>query len=48
MTKRIGSSLQPDLHAFGGGADFGIVVLGVGDHFVDDGVGMVGIVMVED
>src|SRR5579864_9646548 len=40
--------LQHDLHALAGGADFGIVVARVGDNFVDDDVGVVGIVVVED
>ena len=40
--------LQLDLHPLGGGADFGIVAAGVGDDFVDDGVGVVGVVMVEN
>ena len=33
---------EADLHAFGGGTDFGVIILGVGDYFVYDGVGMVG------
>ena len=40
--------LQFDFHAFGGGADFGVVVEGVFDYVVDDRVGVVGVVVVED
>ena len=40
--------LQADLHAFGGGADFGVIILRVGDYLVDDDVAVVGIVMVEN
>jgi hypothetical protein len=40
--------LQLDFQAFGGGPDFGVVVEGVFDHFVDDRVGVVGVVVIED
>jgi hypothetical protein len=40
--------LKLDFHAFGCGAHFGIVILRVGDDLVDDGVSVVGIVVVED
>jgi len=39
---------EANLHAFGGGADFGVIILRVGDYFVDNGVGVVGIMMVEN
>ncbi len=39
--------LQLDLHPFSGGAYFGIVVSGFVDDLVDDGVGVIGIVMEE-
>ena len=40
--------LELDLHPLGGGADFGIVITGIFDDRVDDGVGVLGIVMVEN
>src|SRR5580698_1655519 len=40
--------LRFNFHAFGGGANFGIVVARFGDDLVDDGVGVVGVVMEKD
>src|SRR5581483_9462045 len=40
--------LQQDFHAFSGGAHLGIVIACVGDHFIHDDVGVVGIVMIEN
>jgi hypothetical protein len=43
-----GCCLQLDFQPFGGRAYFGIVIARVGHDFIDDGITMVGIVMVED
>jgi len=42
-----GHQLQLDLHLFSGGSHFGIVVAGFVDDLVDDGVGVIGVVMEE-
>jgi len=40
--------LQLDLETFGGGAHFGKVVPRIANNFVDNRVGVVGIVMLQD
>ena len=44
----LGFRAQKNLHALGGGADSGIIAACVADNFVDDLVGMLGIVVIEN
>ena len=43
-----GRALQTYLHPLGGGPDFLVVVAGVRHNLVDDHIGVVGVVVIED